>query len=120
MKFIDALKLNEIIVFGSNKGGLHHGGLARECVELWGAQYGVGEGLTGFCYAFPTLGYRFEELKLEDLEESRDLFYRCALANPDRLFLLTKIGTGIAGIEEAEMKKLFTTAPINVIKPKGW
>jgi hypothetical protein len=44
---ITHLQPNEIFVFGSNQRGAHAGGAARLAKEKFGAQEGVGEGLTG-------------------------------------------------------------------------
>ena len=51
---ITELKRNEIFVFGSNLAGNHAGGAALQA-KSFGAEDGVGEGLTRECYAFPTL-----------------------------------------------------------------
>lgn len=48
-EFITTLKENEIFVFGSNIHGAHGGGAARFAYENFGAEWGVGEGLTGRC-----------------------------------------------------------------------
>ena len=53
--FITELKPNEIFVFGSNIGGFHGGGAARVAHKRFGAEWGVGEGITGQCYALPTM-----------------------------------------------------------------
>ena len=52
---ITELGKNEIFVFGSNIHGMHGGGAARIANEYFGAEWGVGEGLTGQCYALPTM-----------------------------------------------------------------
>lgn len=117
---IQTLKANERIVVGTNQRGNHAGGLARQAYEVWGLLPGISEGLVGQCYGFPTLNENYCQESTEDLEQSRDRFYKTALANPELTFLLTKIGTGIAGFDENEMKKLFKDAPSNVVKPLGW
>lgn len=118
--FVASLKANQRIVVGTNLRGYHAGGLARQAHDVWGLLEAESEGLVGQCYAFPTLGYDFDELSQEHLEKSRDRFYRTARANPELTFLLTKVGTGIAGIDEEVMKELFKDAPENVTKPAGW
>lgn len=52
---ITSLKDNEIFVFGSNKEGMHGGGAARIAYEDFSAEWGVGIGMTGQCYAIPTM-----------------------------------------------------------------
>ena len=57
-EYITSLKENEIFVFGSNLLGKHIGGAARIAKEKFGAQERVSEGITGQCYAIPTLEAR--------------------------------------------------------------
>lgn len=45
---------NTIFVFGSNPGGVHGAGAAKTARDMFGAQKGVGEGMTGNAYALPT------------------------------------------------------------------
>src|SRR3990167_3435276 len=103
---ITELKPNEIFVFGSNTAGRHGAGAAL-CARLdFGARYGIGEGLTGQCYALPTLGDHFRQRTEVELIESIRLFYQCCADNPDKVFLLTKVGCGLAGYTEEYMKYL--------------
>jgi hypothetical protein len=117
---ITHLKPQEIFVFGSNLRGAHAGGAARLATEKFGAQEGVGEGLTGQSYAFPTLTANFEKVSRASLETSRDRFFATARHNPEKTFLLTKVGCGIAGFTEDEIRPLFRGAPANVILPEDW
>jgi hypothetical protein len=117
---ITRLKPDEIFVFGSNQRGAHAGGAARLAKEKFGAQEGVGEGLTGQSYAFPTLTAEFAKVSRASLEASRDRFFAAARQNPDKTFLLTKVGCGIAGFTEDEIRPLFDNAPANVVPPEDW
>lgn len=117
---ITELKPNQIFVFGSNLAGRHAAGAAFDAALLFGAVEGVGEGLTGQSYAFPTLDRNFKKISLNTLFSARDAFYRCANAHPDKEFLLTKVGCGIAGYDEQIMCDLFRDTPNNVTKPAGW
>jgi len=118
---ITELKDNQIIVFGSNLNGQHAGGLALECAKKWNAQEGVGEGLTGQCYAFPTLDKKMKKVTKKALKQSKELLYKVAEKNQDTQFLVTKVGCGIAGFTKDEMKKIFQgDKPSNVILPAGW
>lgn len=45
---------NTVFVFGSNPGGVHGAGAAKTARDMFGAQAGVGEGMTGNAYALPT------------------------------------------------------------------
>lgn len=117
---IEELAPNEIFVFGSNLAGRHGGGAARTAKESFGAVEGVGEGLTGQCYAFPTLDEAMKQLDHVELWDSKRAFMRCARAHPGMKFLLTKVGCGIAGYPESLMIELFRLVPGNVVKPEGW
>jgi len=117
---IETLKPNQIFVFGSNLAGKHYGGAARQAQEQFGAEYGVGEGFTGQCYAFPTLDENFGIRTDDEITKSVEDFFACAKTNPDLEFLLTKVGCGIAGYNEKYMIEKFKHAPRNVVKPEGW
>lgn len=112
------LNNNEIFVFGSNLAGTHAGGAALQAKQQFGAQEGVGEGITGQCYAFPTLNEMFMPRTLGELEKSRDYFYRVADEHKHLVFLMTPVGTGIAGYPIEVMKYIFQYPPENVILPK--
>jgi hypothetical protein len=117
---ITRLQPHEIFVFGSNQAGRHAGGAARLARERFGAEDGVGEGLTGQAYAFPTLTTAFEKVTRASFEVSRDRLFATARAHPDKTFLLTKVGCGIAGFSEDQIRPLFANPPANVILPEDW
>lgn len=117
---INSLKPNEYFIFGSNLAGNHAGGAARQAHEQFGAEMGVGEGITGQSYAFPTLDENFKKVSNTRLHMARLRLYETANTRPDKTFLLTKVGCGIAGFDEEKMKRLFTNAPKNIVKPEGW
>ena len=120
---IKELREHEIIVFGSNLNGEHNGGLAKKCKEEWGATTGISKGLTGRCYAFPTLNQKMQQLSVDDLKKEVDDLILTANQNTTKIFLVTKIGTGIAGIPEETMKNLFkerNDVSANIILPKQW
>lgn len=117
---IKSLKPGEIFVFGSNLRGAHGGGAALQAWEEFGAEQGIGEGLTGQCYAFPTLKMNMQKRTFTELNRSRDQLYATAHALPGKTFLLTKVGCGIAGYSESKIKALFVNAPWNVVLPADW
>lgn len=111
---IDHLEMTEIFVFGSNIQGAHGGGAARVAHQRFGAESGVGEGLTGQTYALPTMEGRDAFLA------AAQRFIDFAASRPDLTFLLTKVGCGIAGYDESEVAAWFADTPANVIKPVNW
>lgn len=115
---ITSLEPNQVFVFGSNSAGEHVGGAAKYAKDNFGAMNGEGEGLTGRCYAFPTLTGRFEQRLDMDLRRSRDKFFQTARALPEKQFLMTAVGTGIAGYAPEYMKALFSNPPANVVLPE--
>ena len=117
---IKKLKRNQIFVFGSNLAGIHAGGAARYAKGHFKAVEGIGEGPTGQCYAFPTLDKNFNQLNDERQHRAAWEFLNYARSNPNKIFLLTKVGCGIARRPEWYMKSLFKKSPENIIKPKGW
>ena len=115
--YITRLELNEIFVFGSNLAGFHGGGAARIANEHFGAEWGVGVGRTGQCYAIPTM-----QGGVETIRPYVDEFIEYAKQHPELVFLVTRIGCGIAGFTDEQMAPLFTAAHDlpNVALPKGW
>ena len=114
-EFITSLKDNEIFVFGSNIRGMHGGGAARAAWQKFDAEWGVGEGLTGKCYALPTM-----EGGLDYIQGKVNNFIACAKSHPELKFYVTKVACGIAGFSVQEIGPLFKLAlPLeNVILPK--
>lgn len=114
------LKDNEIFVFGSNVYGSHYSGAAKDAKELFGAEMGVGIGMTGKCYAIPTLDEDMQKIELSRLKGFINDFINYAECHSDLTFILTKIGCGIAGFSEDDIKVFFKNTPKNIIKPEGW
>ena len=104
----------EIFVFGSNIQGAHGGGAARYAYQKFGAEWGVGEGLTGRTYALPTMEGD------ASMKKAVEHFIDCAKAHPELIFLVTAVGCGIAGYTPEEVAPLFREATSlgNVYLPK--
>lgn len=102
---ISELKPNEIFVFGSNLQGYHGGGAARLAMDKWGAVWGQGVGLQGQTYAIPTMQGGTEMIK-----PYVDRFIEFAKNDPEKTFLVTEIGCGIAGFEPTDIAPLFRKA----------
>jgi hypothetical protein len=117
---ITALRPDEIIIVGTNTAGRHGAGAAKQAHDDFGLEDGVGEGLSGKTYAFPTLDENLNKRGHKDLMKSVRKLFAVASANPGKTFLLTKVGCGIAGYQEGYMRMLFRVAPDNIIKPANW
>lgn len=116
---IESLSMCEVFVFGSNLQGHHTGGAARYAYKHFGAEWGVGIGPTGQCYAIPTMHGGVDDIRpyVED-------FVEYAKSHPLNRFLLTRIGCGIAGFSDEQMAMLFYDAGAsklpNVASPEEW
>ncbi|MBQ5550102.1 MAG: hypothetical protein IIT32_03485 [Bacteroidales bacterium] len=102
---ISQLAANEVFVFGSNLQGHHYGGAARIANEKFGAIFGQGVGLQGQSYAIPTM-----QGGVETIRPYVDEFIEFAKQHPELIFLVTRIGCGIAGFKDSEIAPLFRGA----------
>lgn len=109
---ITSLRPNEIFVFGSNLQGYHGGGAARLAMDKWGAVWGQGVGLQGQTYAIPTM-----QGGTDTIRPYVEQFIKFAQNDPERTYLVTEIGCGIAGFRPEEIAPLFRNA-VNV--PNVW
>ena len=107
-KSITRLADNEVFIFGSNEGGHHGKGAALDAKLYFGAKNGVGFGLQGKSFGIPTKSadYRYS-LSISKIRTYVDKFREFVLENPELHFLITKIGTNLAGFTIAEIKPLF-------------
>ena len=109
-----------IFVFGSNLAGRHGRGAAREALDKHGAVYGQGVGRQGQSYGIPTKGMRLEVLPLETIRRHVEDFLHYARGNPQLVFRVTAIGTGLAGYSHADIGPMFADAPANCRLPAAW
>jgi len=107
-EYIETLKENELFVFGSNLSGIHGAGGAKLAHKKFGAEWGVGVGFTGQCYAIPTKDYGISRtLKIDEIKLFIDEFIELASKNINYNFLVTRIGCGLAGYRDDEIALLF-------------
>jgi lantibiotic modifying enzyme len=107
---IFSLEDNQIFVFGSNLSGRHGLGAAKTAMK-WGAKYGQAEGLQGQTYAIPTVNKLItKKLPLHEIETYVNNFIEFAKDNPDKDFLVTQIGCGLAGYYPTEIAPFFKKA----------
>ena len=114
-EFITDLNEGEIFVFGSNLAGMHGGGAARVAHRYFGAEWGIGVGLTGQTYAIPTM-----QGGVETIAPYVDEFIEFASNHEELKFYVTRIGCGIAGFRDEEIAPLFRKAldKANIILPE--
>ena len=119
---IDPEDPSQVFVFGSNLEGIHGAGAAKAAAELWGAQRGVGKGLTGRAYAFPTKRVPTSsqrQFEIFELENYFDEFAEVARANPDKKFMFTPVGTGLGGYDLDELAFIIARASKNGTLPSN-
>lgn len=109
-----------IFVFGSNLAGRHGKGAALCARNIHGAEYGVGIGRTGNAYAVPTKDEHIRTLPLDRIVKYVADFLDYARAHPELEFEVTRIGCGLAGYHERDIKPMFADAPKNCHLPNGW
>lgn len=112
----------QIFVFGSNLGGRHGKGAAKEALDYHGAIYGRGEGPQGNSYAIPTKGYkvngRLPILPLNTIGYHVQKFLEYARRHPELTFNVTAIGCGLAAYLPEDIAPFFRGAPANCRLPE--
>lgn len=112
-----------IFVFGSNLAGIHGAGAAKFAHEEHGAEWGVGEGLTGDSYALPTKDENIKTLPWPEVEENINEFLDHAETFPENLYILTPVGCGLAGYNKRGLwlvLKHRVGVPENVVLSHSW
>ena len=95
-----------VFVFGSNQRGIHGAGAAKAALR-WGAQRGVGRGLQGRTYALPTKAGPYTNLTLDQIQYEVEQFIATVHDPPDLTFLVTPVGTGLAGHKPEDIAPFF-------------
>lgn len=109
-----------VFVFGSNLAGRHGKGAALYAKKKYGAQQGCGIGRTGNAYAIPTKDDTLNVLPISEIKKYVREFRRYAREHDDVTFLLTPVGTGLAGYSKSAMRALFKNLPANVKWTESW
>jgi hypothetical protein len=84
---------------------MHGGGAARAARLYFGAVMGQGVGLQGQSYAIPTM-----QGDADTIRPYVDGFIAFARQHPEKKFLVTRIGCGIAGFDAEDIAPLFRDA----------
>lgn len=110
-----------IFVFGSNEAGLHGAGAARFARERKGAQMGVAFGITGNSFAIPTKDKTIRNtLPLPVINGHVREFINFANRYPELEFQVTRIGCGLAGLQDEDIASMFQHAPSNCWFDEKW
>lgn len=129
---ITILKPDEVFVFGSNKGSSNGGppthgrGAALLARQKFGAIQGQSEGLQGQSYAVVTKKFWDKEKSstLSEIQEGLSKMLEFASKNQNKKFLVTKLGSSLAGYSVGEIKQLFENLKHrltdNVVLPKEY
>ena len=114
------LEPNQVFVYGANEKGIHGAGAAKLALK-WGAKHGIA-GLVGQTYGIPTKDRNIRTLPLDKIQVHVDTFLAVAFSHPEYEFLVTAVGTGLAGYRAEDIAPLFkmikTGVFDNVILPK--
>ena len=112
--------MKSIFVFGSNLAGRHGKGAALFAAKNHGAKYGVGCGPTGNSYAIPTKDFWLRPIGLLGIRGFVYMFLAYARARPELIFVVTRIGCGLAGYKDEEIAPMFEAASSNCLMPPEW
>lgn len=102
---ITKLEPNEIFCYGANLAGIHGLGAAKQALKF-GAVYGR-FGLVGQTYGIPTKDKNLKTLPLSEIKHYIDVFEGVVRDRQDLTFILTRIGCGLAGYQDWQIKPLF-------------
>ncbi len=109
-EYITNLEDNQVFVFGSNLSGRHGKGAAKQALT-WGAKWGQAAGLQSKTYGIPTKDASIRRiLAISEIKPYVDEFIQFAKENPQLIFLVTAIGTGLAGYKPKQIAPLFKDA----------
>lgn len=117
---ITKLRDNEIFVFGSNLSGIHGSGAARVALQKFQAMWGNGVGLYGKSYAIPTKDENIITMPIKEIAPFVRAFKATANMFDKNIFIVTKIGCGLAGYNSEDIAPLFKGSPTNCMFHEDW
>lgn len=120
-----------IFVFGSNDKGIHGKGAAKIAVDVYGAIRGQAEGRQGNSYAIPTRvatwdaenkRWDMRTMSVADIQDNVNFFIEKAeRADPKKfLFFVTRVGCGLAGVEDKRIAPMFKGVKGNYSFAEEW
>lgn len=112
---------NKVVnVFATDVNGLHQNTEAERAVQDWGALAGIGEGLSGQCYAIPVYGVDGKVRPIEQMRGPVRRFLEFVKKNPNYIYKVGRLGCGAFGYDDFDVAPYFTDAPDSVKLPVGW
>lgn len=109
-----------VFVFGSNIAGIHGKGAALTAKRLYGAKQGIGIGYVGHSYAIPTKDQNLKTLHILEIVTYVQEFKNFAHDNKHMNFLVTRVGCGLAGFQDADIAPFFKGSPENCFFSARW
>jgi len=123
-------QINSCFVFGSNESGHHGAGAARAAYEKHGARWGMsygysskkdGNGILVHSFAIPTKDQAIHKtLNMRRIKGYVQGFLSYAYGHPEITFDITRIGCGLAGLQDEPMAALFEDCPSNCRFDSAW
>lgn len=101
------LNTNEIIVYDSNSKGIPDADHDAKFFKKFQITFGRSHGLDNNTYGIPTKDANFKVLPIERIQKYVRNFIEDTKVYPEKIFLVTAIGTGLAGYKAAEIAPLF-------------
>jgi len=112
-----------VFVFESNLAGRHGKGAALFAAKEYGAERGVGEGMTGHAYAIPTKDMNLRTRSEDEVWKSIRKFLLFASTDGCGMwFNLTPIGCRLAGMHASDVMDIIKSEglPWNVLLSPRW
>lgn len=111
---------NHVFVFGSNLAARHGKGAALIAKQHWGASWRRNKGPFSHSYAIPTKDFKLNTLSMPTIQFHVKDFIEHAKEHTEITFLVTAIGTGLAGYNHKQIAPMFKDAPDNCVLPREW
>lgn len=108
-EYINRLSASEVFVFGSNL-ACRHGKGAALTAKKFGASNNRCHGLDGQVYGIPTKDENLAVLPLSRIQKYVNNFISDATNFPEMIFLVTPLGTGLAGYLPEQIAPMFREA----------
>lgn len=117
---LPALPSEYIFVFGSNLAGLHSVDIPLFAKNFFGAEFGIGWGLTGRTFAIPVKDRFIRFLPLREIKLYIDMFKALTHSQPNMKFWVSHLGIEKRGYKHYEIAPLFKDCNRNCVFPEHW